>query len=377
MFNVTNRARKSWKDLQRLANPVPPVKEWTNRAYLDPLLPRRIQHLYAKLSQKGMLFTDIDKLTGISEKLRRKINKGRTYLDELTYLNLIALELGVTRTPTGLCPAKYTLISQNGTLSQEEGEAVFQCIMEQIHKRLKAPKMNFKYRAKLLRYRTGLPNKHLSRLLYPGIGTLFEAETRGTCGVQAGITLCKALNINPYWLAAGVKKFRPFRNPKLAECFNKHNVRFTSICTPHTTPCNALVSDKRIIEMVADLQGRLGSRFHALLRAKPEVVNQWLAGRRIRQVTRARIYLALNNIFQSDDGFYSLQGNAQNPVSDEVVLSKYPTKYCAQYIQNVHAGMWATNAHTSYLAKVAKSSERKRLLRAAKRQQKNTETLAA
>ena len=323
-----------------------------------------------------MKYREVEKLLGICPGKKWKIIHGDTKLKDVHYLRIIALEFGLVCKSKGLAHTRYFKIGSAEPLSLEEGEKVFNYIIEQIHKRLAHPPQNdLRYRVKLLRYRTGLHNRDLGELVYGRVRAQFPAELTGQCSIDAGLTICRALDINPYWLAGGVKRFMPFREPKMPEC-NPYNLKITNICTPHSPPRKNFICDRHLEEKLAELQGRLGKRFYPLLRVNPQGVRRWMAGYKVMPATSARIQLALSHIYQSDNGFYSLLNNQPVSVPDHIVLSKLTHMKGEQYVRNVHAGKWAFNAFVSYRNEMRRKSLATSAERLAKRQQKTTDTLA-
>jgi hypothetical protein len=376
VFNASTSALKSWQTLKEFANPVPPITQVPGFAYNDPLLPQRVRSLAQKLSNEGLNHNEITSLLGLCKVKKYQVMHGLTRLNDVAYLKIIALEFGLVRKATGLANAEYFPLGKTEPLSLEEGEEVFNHIMGQIHQRLDLPPKNdLKYRTKLLRYRTGLSNRELGKLVYTRANAQFRAETSGECGIDAGIAVCKALNINPYWLAAGVKQIKPFRMPALPKC-GLTTLRITSICTPYTLARKNSIRDKHLVEKVAELQGKLGTNFYSLLRTSPQSVRRWMGGGNATSVTLARVRLALSNIFQSDTGFYLFQNNRTSPVPDALVLSRLTPCTGAKYVRDVNAGKHANNAFTSYRACMARETAKISAQRQRQRQRKQTKLAA-
>lgn len=350
MFNATTSSRKSWQILKEFANPVPTIHHTARLCYDDPLLPVRVRSIFSRYKQLGHTVSQIRKAMGLAHAVKSAIQNGRTIVQDTTYIHILLAEMGIFRTveTKRLKFAKYyRLHPQVELLNSTEAEKAFQCVIDQVSRRMDQPhKPGIQYRAKLLRYRMGISINEISRL----IRTEFRMETDGSCSLPQGLILCQALNINPFWLAAGVKTFAPYRTPRAPACFqsSSFSIPFSSICTPHSFRRKENIHDHQLPEIIAELEGRYGKNLPALLRTAPCVIRKWSNGRNIRGECFARIHLAQKSIFQSDHGFYSLTTGKPQPLSFKQVTDTVNEHHVHKLVQHVQAGKLSNNPYTNY-----------------------------
>jgi transcriptional regulator with XRE-family HTH domain len=309
--------------------------KYENACYIDPELPARVN----RICQNFLIIPGFSLLT------LYRFQHGKTKAYDIAYFNIRLAEAGYFRRANlkRLEPATYYRMNRpTKPLTPEQGAAIFSMVLKQITDGMITPHPNtLAHRCRLARYQAGLTGSEIAPLIGYKSKT-YRPEYKGECSLPTGLAICRALNLNPYWLAAGVKRMYPFRKPTVPIRASKisKSIPLHTICTPYALVHKASIEDRKFHETLAQLKGKHGKQLLSLLRLNRSQLHEWENATTTTPRTRARVYLAANNIFQGDNGFYRQD---QTTVTEQDVRDALPGLNSNQYIKKVLAGEYRNN----------------------------------